>query len=113
MLGHPGVQSVMVILLIRKDRDEPRKIVWRDGAQQERCRHPIIETSTGHEDGQPQAEGIDQQMPLAAFDLLDPILPALGAPISVVLTDGLSMHAALGEARAHMHQATKRRSYKP
>ncbi len=26
MLGHPGIQSVVVILLIRKDRDETRKV---------------------------------------------------------------------------------------
>src|SRR5712691_4822137 len=30
MLGHPGVQGMIVILLIRKDRDETRKTVWRD-----------------------------------------------------------------------------------
>src|SRR5262249_47952403 len=28
ILSHPGVQSVSVILLIRKDRDETRKVVW-------------------------------------------------------------------------------------
>ena len=35
MLGHPGVQSVIVILLIRKDRDETRKVLGRDVAEQE------------------------------------------------------------------------------
>src|SRR5438132_4811601 len=80
MLGHPGVKGVIVILLIRKDRDETRKVVRRDGAEQERGRHPIIETSTGHEDGQEQAQRIDQQMPLASFDFLAPIIAALGAP---------------------------------
>src|SRR2546426_4946806 len=52
MLGHPGVQGMIVILLIRKNRDETRKVVRRDVAEQERGRHPIIETSTGNEDGQ-------------------------------------------------------------
>ena len=52
MLGHPGVQGVIVILLIRKNRDETRKIVWRDLAEQGRCRDTIIETGTGNEDGQ-------------------------------------------------------------
>src|SRR6266852_5944727 len=47
MLGHPGIQSVVVILLIRKDRDETRKVVRRNIAEQDRGRHPIIETSTG------------------------------------------------------------------
>src|SRR5947209_10695895 len=80
MLGHPGVKGVIVILLIRTDRDETRKVVWRDMAEQERCRHPIIETRTGNEDGKQQAQRIDQQMPLASFDFLAPIIPALGAP---------------------------------
>src|SRR5437870_9835915 len=80
MLGHPGVKGVIVILLIRKDRDETRKVVRCDGAEQERGRHPIIETSTGNEDGKQQAQRIDQQMPLASFDVLAPIIAALGAP---------------------------------
>src|SRR5215468_4094665 len=36
MRGHPGVQSVVVILLIRKDRHETWKVVRRDMAEQER-----------------------------------------------------------------------------
>src|SRR5437867_3245558 len=56
MLGHPGGKSVMVRLLIRKDRAEPRHVVRRDTAEQERGRHPLIETSTGHQDGQQQAQ---------------------------------------------------------
>ena len=52
MLGHPGVQGVIVIFLIRKNRDEARKVVWCNGAEQGRCRDTIIETGTGNEDGQ-------------------------------------------------------------
>src|SRR5438876_2039988 len=63
MLSHPGVQCVIVILLIRKDRDETRKVVWGDVPKQERCRHTIIKTRTGNENGQQQAQRIDQQMP--------------------------------------------------
>src|SRR2546425_6505013 len=80
MLGHPGVKGVIVILLIRKDRDETRKVVRRDVAEQERGRHPIIETGTGNEDGQEQAQRIDQQRPLTSFDFLAAIIAALGAP---------------------------------
>ena len=54
MLHHPGVQSMVVILLIRKDRHETRKVVGRDVAEQERGCHPIIETGTGNEDGEQQ-----------------------------------------------------------
>src|SRR4029434_4822132 len=79
MCRHPGVQSAIVILLIRKDRDETRKVVWMDVPEQERCCYPIIKTRTGNEHGQQQAQGIDQQMPLAAIDFLATIIPALGA----------------------------------
>src|SRR5438128_9184155 len=65
MRGHPGVKGVVVILLIRKDRHETRKIIGRDVAEQERGRHPIIETRTGNENSQHQAQRVDQQMPLA------------------------------------------------
>ncbi len=52
MLGHPGVQGMSMILLIRKDRAETRKVLWRDVAEQDRCRPTIIETGTGNDDGQ-------------------------------------------------------------
>ena len=80
MLGHPGLKIVIVILLIRKDRHETRKVLRRDVTEQERSRHPIIETRTRNEDRQHQAQRIDQQMPLAPFDFLAPSLAALGAP---------------------------------
>jgi len=79
MLGHPGVKGVMVILLLRTDRDETRKVVWLDLAEQGRGRHTIIEICTGNEDRKPQAQRSDQQMPLAPVDFLATILPALGA----------------------------------
>src|SRR5512134_2425162 len=70
---------MVVILLIRKDRHETWQVLGRDEAEEERGRHPIIEPRTGNEDGQYQAQRIDQQMPLASFDFLAPIIPALGA----------------------------------
>src|SRR3989442_8451083 len=79
MLGHRGLKGVMVMLLIRKDRLQTRHILWCEVAEQERCGYPIIETSAGHQDGQQQPQRIDQQMPLAAFDFLAPIIPALRA----------------------------------
>src|SRR5262245_19488774 len=56
VLSHPGFQSVIVIRLIRKDRDKTRKMVGVDLAQQERCRHTIIEPSTGDEHGEQQSQ---------------------------------------------------------
>jgi hypothetical protein len=81
MLSHPGIQSGIVTLLIRKNRDETRKRVRVDVPEQERCRHPIIQTGTGNENGQQQTQRIDQQMPLTPLDLLAPIVPpAQGCP---------------------------------
>src|SRR5207237_495662 len=36
MLGHPGIQRMVVILLIRKDRHETRKALGRDVTEQQR-----------------------------------------------------------------------------
>ena len=79
MLGHPGVQGMVVILLIRKDRYKTWNIIGCDVGEQERGCHPIIEPRTGHEDSQHQTQRIDPQMPLAPFDFV-PIIPALRAP---------------------------------
>src|SRR5262249_8404308 len=62
MLGHPGVQGMVVILLIRKDRGETWKGRGGDQAQQERGRHPISKTGTGDEDGESHPQSIDPQM---------------------------------------------------
>src|ERR1043166_3147590 len=71
---------MVVILLVRKDRYKTWKVIGCDVAEQERGRHSIIETRTGNEDSQHQPQRIDQQMPLAPFDFLAPIIPTLGAP---------------------------------
>jgi hypothetical protein len=92
MRSHPGVQSVIVILLIRKDRDETRKVGGVDVPEQERGRHPILKPRTGNENGPQQTQRLDQQMPLAPVDLLAAILPPLGASHRGGL-DGLTLHA--------------------
>jgi len=69
----------MVILLLRKEHDETRQVVWGDVAEQEQGRHRLSATCTGHEDGQQQASRIDQQMPRAAVAFLAPIRAARGA----------------------------------
>jgi len=87
MLGHPGLQSMVVVLLIRKDRHETREVLGRDVAQQEWGCHAIIEPGTGDAHGAQPSQRIDQQMSLAPLDVFAPVIPPLGAPISVVLTD--------------------------
>src|SRR5215831_9860302 len=80
VLGHPGLQSLVVILLSRTDRYKVWKVLGRDEAEKERSRHAIVEPRTGHEDRQYQAQRIDQQMPLTPFDVLGPLIPTLRAP---------------------------------
>ena len=94
MLGHPGFEVVVVILLIREDRDETRKVLRSDVAEHQRG-HPVIQTCTRHHDGYQEAERVDQHIRLRPLTF-SAIVPTLGPPISVVLTDGLSMQAALG-----------------
>jgi len=79
MLGHPRVEVVIVIFHIRKDRAQTRKIVRGDVPEQLRSRCAIIEAGTGNQDGNQQSQRIDQEMPLAPFDFLAPIIPSLGA----------------------------------
>ena len=92
MLSHPGIQRVMVRLLIRNERDEPRKVVGVDGPAEERGCHPIIQTRPGHEHGQHQAQRIDHQRSFAPLDLLAAILPPLGIAHLGGL-DGLTINA--------------------
>ena len=74
---HPGFEGVIVILRIRKDRDETRKIVRLDVAEQERGRHSVIQTGAGNED----------RCRLRPLIFLPPSYPRSGPPTSVVLTD--------------------------
>ena len=55
VLSHPSLQSVIVILLIRKDRDKTRKMLGVDLAEPERCRRTIIKTGRRHENDQQYA----------------------------------------------------------
>ena len=67
-----------MILVIGKDRFEAGKVFWINLLEQLRGRHPIIQPRTGDQQGKQQTQGIDQQMPLAPFNLLAAIIAALG-----------------------------------
>src|SRR5262245_4968112 len=56
MCGHPGVQRLVVILLLRTDRDETRQVGWVDLTEQARGCHAVIKTRTGQEHGEHQAQ---------------------------------------------------------
>jgi hypothetical protein len=77
MRGHPGVEGVIVILLIRKDRAETRKVTRLELSQEVRGRDAVNQPSTGNQHGEHQPERIDQYMPLAPVDFLAAILAAL------------------------------------
>jgi hypothetical protein len=55
----------------------------------------VLHTRRGDDDGQDQAERVDEEMPLAAFDLCVDI-NAAEPPCSVVFTDWLSRSPELG-----------------
>ena|SRR5260370_36962760 len=56
---------------------------------------PVVDVGRMYQDFQDKALGIDQDMPFATFDFLATII-ASKPPFSVVLTDWLSIMAALG-----------------
>ncbi len=56
---------------------------------------PVVDVGRMYQDFQDKALGIDQDMPFATFDLLATLI-ASKLPFSVVLTDWLSIMAALG-----------------
>ena len=93
---------------IGPDVAQPGKLVPED------CQHllgPIAVLHTGGRDdyGEDQSEGIDEDMPLAAFDLFVGV-EAAEPPFSVVLTDWLSMTPALGWRRLPAATRTSPRS---
>ncbi len=79
MLGHPRVEVVLMLLHVGKNGLKARKRVRSDVAEQLRGRHAISKSCTGQKEGKQQPQGIDQEL-----------------PVSVVLTDWLSMPMALG-----------------
>ena len=79
MRGHPRVEVVIVLRLIRKARAQTRQIVRGDVAEQLRSRYAILKAGTGKQDGKQPSQRIDQEMPLASLDVLAPIIPPLGA----------------------------------
>ena len=103
---HPGFEGVIVIFRICEDRDETRKSMRLDVAEQHRGRYSVSQTGTGHEDGEQHPQRIHQEMPLAPLDFLAAIIPALGAPDLGGL-DRLAINArgTGGEARARLLRA--------
>jgi hypothetical protein len=69
----------------------------------------ILHTRRGDNDGQDQPERVDEEMPLAAFDLFVDI-KAAEPPFSVVFTDWLSRIPALGWRRLPAATRTSPRS---
>src|SRR5260221_6845396 len=61
---------------------------------------PVVDVGRMYQDFQDKALGIDQDMPFATFDFLATII-ASKPPFSVVLTDWLSIMAALGWGSSH------------
>ena len=97
MLVPPSLQAVVVVLVVTENHFQPGEILGCDLAQDLGRRSTIVRSGRCDQYRYEQAEGIDQQMSLAALDFLASVVtPLLPAHPSVVFTDWLSMHIALG-----------------
>jgi hypothetical protein len=78
MVFHPGLERMMVRWMIATDRFAPGTVVRSALLEQYRGRHAISSPRTRAQDSKPQAQGSDQQRPLAPVDVLAAIVAALG-----------------------------------
>src|SRR5262249_44890560 len=70
----------------------------------------VLHVGGEHQHGPDQAEGVDEQVPLAALDFFPASYPR-GPPASVVFTDWLSITAALGvPSRSSSRRRSTRRA---
>src|ERR687896_1104820 len=77
---HPGRESTGIRLL-RPDQPEPGKAMPEDLQERQRAT-AVLHVGAGHHHAQEQAQGIDQDMSLASFDLLVGV-KAVDPPVSV------------------------------
>ena len=96
MGGHPGLEIVIVVLVVPEDRHQARKGRGRDQCEERRGSPAIIQPCAGNQDRDEEPQRVHQDMALTALHLLAAVISTLGAPLSVVLTDWLSIHTALG-----------------
>ena len=76
----PGVQRMIVILVVAKDRLQSGEVLRRDLIEQLGSGRSVVDVGTGNQYGDQQAQRIHQQMPLAALDFLAAIVtPVLTA----------------------------------
>jgi hypothetical protein len=86
MLGHPGVQGVVVILRICKDRHETRKVVGRDVGKQGRGGLPSARPTLVMRTASNNPSVSTNTWRLCPVMFLPPSYPRSWPPISVVLT---------------------------
>ena len=67
----------------------------------------ILHAGRMHHHAQGQSQGIDDNVALTSFNLLASVVTATRPPFSVVLTDWLSMMAALGVASRPFHSRSR------
>jgi hypothetical protein len=84
----PGVSA------IRPDEAQSHQRMFEEG-QHELTAVAVLHVGRVHHHGDQQPERIDQEVSLATIDLFARIV-TMGAPLSVVFTDWLSITAALG-----------------
>jgi len=79
VLFQPGVQGMIVILVVAEDGLQSRDVLRIDLSQQLRSRRSVVGSRAGDDHRDQQAERIDQQMSLAPLDFLAPVVAALRA----------------------------------
>src|SRR5215510_3327339 len=87
VLSHPSLQNVVVILLICKDRDKTRKMIWVDLTQQEPAAAPSSRLAFVMRTTSNKPSVSTNRCRLRPLIFLPPSYPRSGPPISVVLTD--------------------------
>src|SRR5947208_13217391 len=70
-----------MVLLVGPEHPQPRVVGWVQDAQQPLGSLGVVNRSGGHQDGQQQTQGINEQMALTAGDLLAAIVATLPADL--------------------------------
>ena len=79
MDGHPGLESVIVVLVVPEDRLEARKGRGREQREELRGSAAIIPPCAGDQDGAEEPQRVHQEMALTALHALAAVIPALRA----------------------------------
>ena len=96
MGGHPGVKGMLGIRVLGTDRFETGKVLRIELLEQGGAATPSSSPAPVINKATTTPRGSTTRCRLRPFTCLPPSSPRSAPPLSVVVTDGRSMHAALG-----------------